>query len=37
MAEIVEISPPVDVANMTANLGAALALNFFMGVAERQA
>ncbi len=35
-AEIVEISPPLDVGDMTGNLGAALALNFFMGIAERQ-
>lgn len=35
-AEIVEISPPLDTNNMTGNLGAALALNFFMGVADRE-
>lgn len=33
-AEVVEISPPLDVGDMTGNLGAALALNFFMGVTE---
>jgi formimidoylglutamase len=32
--EIVEISPPFDVAGITANLGAALALNALMGIAE---
>lgn len=34
--DVVEISPPLDINNMTGNLGAMLALNFFMGVAARQ-
>lgn len=33
-AEVVEISPPLDVNNMTGNLGAVLALNYFYGVFE---
>jgi formimidoylglutamase len=32
--EIVEISPPFDVAGITANVGAALVLNALMGIAE---
>ncbi len=36
-AEIVEISPPLDVNDMTSNLGAVLALNFFYGVYQRKA
>lgn len=31
--DVVEISPPLDLNNMTGNLGAMLVLNFFMGVA----
>ena len=34
-AEIVEISPPLDINGMTANLGAALTLSFFMGLVDR--
>lgn len=34
--DVVEISPPLDVNNMTANLGAMLLLNFFMGTAARR-
>lgn len=34
--EIVEISPPLDVNNMTGNLGAVLALNFFFGRFEQK-
>lgn len=35
--DIVEISPPLDINNMTGNLGAAMALNFLMGLAMRKA
>lgn len=34
--DVVEISPPLDVNNMTANLGAMLVLSFFMGIASRR-
>jgi formimidoylglutamase len=34
--DVVEISPPLDVNDMTANLGAMLVLNFFMGIASRR-
>lgn len=34
--DVVEISPPLDINNMTGNLGAMLVLNFFMGVAARR-
>jgi len=34
--DVAEISPPLDLNNMTGNLGAMLVLNFFMGVAARQ-
>lgn len=32
--DVVEISPPLDVNNMTGNLGAMLVLSFFMGIAS---
>ena len=35
--DIVEISPPLDINNMTGNLGAMLALNFLFGLAMRKA
>jgi len=33
--DIVEISPPLDINNMTGNLGAMMVLNFLMGLAMR--
>jgi arginase family enzyme len=36
-ADIVEISPPLDVNNMTGNVGAMLVLSFLMGVHEGRA
>ena len=35
--DVVEISPPLDVNNMTGNLGAMLVLSFFMGIASAHA
>ena len=35
--DIVEISPPLDIANMTGNVGAMLVLSFLAGVSERAA
>lgn len=32
--DVVEISPPLDVNNMTGNLGAMLVLSFLMGIAS---
>lgn len=34
-ADIVEISPPLDINNMTGNLGAMMVLNFLMGLTMR--
>lgn len=34
--DIVEISPPLDINNMTGNLGAMMVLNFLMGLATRE-